>query len=374
MDSELRSRDWAGLPDLVLNLIFQNLSSISDYFCFGAVCKPWFSFLSNNYDALQQRVNSSSIEELPLLMFCTDREQYTINTSLYSAAKSKIICDIKLPLSHTWRCFGSSHGWLAFQQSDFLIQLFNPFSRETIYLPRLNFFLRKIIITKNPSTNPYNFDVATIIVTSNGYHPKLAFLKPGGYTWVFTSRYIEGSVCDMIYYNEKYYVVNDKGKILSIDKTSLELKRIIEQPSIVKSSPRIKFYLVKTRTNELLRVQIFFRRDDQTSSVKIFKLVAIPETQKSRFVNLDNLGDEALFLSNYSSMSVLASNVLGCEANFVYYLDNNARLELPGNQYMMDIIHLQYGGRRTQFPLKASIDGNALALWIIPTPKFTSIS
>ncbi|XP_059310841.1 uncharacterized protein LOC132062250 [Lycium ferocissimum] len=174
------SRDWAGLPDLVLDLIFRKLPSISDCLRFRALCKSWFSFVSNNYYALEKRLNSSSVEELPLLMICTSREKEFDNTSLYSSAsKSKIVFDFTLPFPNTWRCCGSSHGWLAFQhESDLLIQLFNPFSRETINLPHLKYFAGKIIITKNPSTNPNNFEVAAMIKGWSRLNG-LAILKPG---------------------------------------------------------------------------------------------------------------------------------------------------------------------------------------------------
>lgn len=38
------------------------------------------------------------------------------------------------------------------------------------------------------------------------------------------------------------------------------------------------------------------------------------------FVDVDNLGDEALFLCECGSMSVLASNFLGCKSNSIYYI------------------------------------------------------
>ncbi|KAM3201929.1 hypothetical protein P3L10_029553 [Capsicum annuum] len=56
-------------------------------------------------------------------------------------------------------------------------------------------------------------------------------------------------------------------------------------------------------------------------SVKISKLVVNPMTQESMFVELDDLGDESLFLFEHSSMSVTASKFSGCIANSVYYTD-----------------------------------------------------
>lgn len=62
---------------------------------------------------------------------------------------------------------------------------------------------------------------------------------------------------------------------------------------------------------------------------------------------LDNLGDEALFLCNHGSMSILASKYLGCKANSVYFMDRGVRLEPSG--FMMDLIHRQDGSYFTHF-------------------------
>ncbi|XP_059310840.1 uncharacterized protein LOC132062249 [Lycium ferocissimum] len=375
MDAKSRLRDWAGLSDLIVDLIFHKLSSISSCLRFGAVCKSWFSFVSKNYDILQHHIRSNSIEELPLLMICTDRKKFDISTSLYNVVKSKTIFDFKLPLlSDAWRCCGSSYGWLTIQHKLYLfIQLFNPFSGETIDLPSLECFAGKIIITKNPSIDRNTFEVAATVRAWQS-HEGLAILKPGSNTWDFTCH--QSRICDVIYYNERYYVVTDEGIVLTVDNTSLELKETFQHRSIMESSDHsfIKNYLIKTTTDKLLRVQISFPRDNKPSSVKIFKFIASQSnTQRSTSEELDDLGDEALFLCDHCSISVSASKFSGCKANSIYYMDNDLPLELPGNhEYMIDIIHLQYaGGLNTRFSFTASTGSNIPALWIIPTPKLT---
>ncbi|XP_016464917.1 uncharacterized protein LOC107787826 [Nicotiana tabacum] len=322
MGTKLRLRDWAGLSELILDLIFKKLLSFSDCLRFSAVCKPWFSFVSNNFDALKQRVKSSSLEELPMLMICTDRNDVvtTTTTSLYSATKGKIIHDLIIPLGQLWKYCGSSHGWLAFQHKESLtIKVFNPFSCETIHFPHLQYIVRKIIISKNPSRNPHDFEVVATIKVWNRLH-ELAILKPDSGTWIFTrySNIFAGAIYDMIYYNETYYAVTYGGRVLSIDNTTLNLKEIFEPPSIMNSFPFIKFYLVKTTTNELLRVQVSIPRD-KSSSVEISKLVVSQTTQKSMFSKLDNLGDEALFLCDYGSVSISTSKFSRFIPNSVYY-------------------------------------------------------
>ncbi|KAM3399178.1 hypothetical protein P3S68_002694 [Capsicum galapagoense] len=115
-----------------------------------------------------------------------------------------------------------------------------------------------------------------------------------------------------------------------------------------------------TVKDELLKVQISTLTSPH---VKIFKLVAIQSnTQESTFEELDDLGDEALFLSEQCSMSVLASKFPGCKANSIYYLD--CKFD------MMNIVHLQYDGLQySHSSVKASSVDNIPALWMIPTPS-----
>ncbi|OIT34052.1 PREDICTED: F-box protein At4g00893-like [Nicotiana attenuata] len=258
-NTKSRSKGWASLPDLALDLIFQKSStSLSDCLCFGAVCKSWFSFMSRNYDAQRICMNSSSFEELPLLMiYPGDRDCVT---NLYSVTKGKIISDLKLPY-YTWRCCGSSHGWLAFQ-NPLTFCLFNPFSRETIDLPHLEFNVHKLILSKNPSTSSCDFEVMAMSKTWG--QSKLAILKPGSKTWIPTHLpVVRSSFHDVIYYNERYYVVTYEGRVLSINNTASEYEQIAPASINEAITGFREFYLVKTTTNKLLKVQITGRYDRQ---------------------------------------------------------------------------------------------------------------
>ncbi|XP_060216359.1 probable F-box protein At1g44080 [Lycium barbarum] len=356
MDGKSRSGDWALLSDWALDLIFRKLPSISDCLCFSLVCKPWFSFVSNNYDVLQQRINSSSIEELPLLINFTDED----------------ICFAAYPLN---RCVGSSHGWLAFQQRGFdSFFLFNPFSGETINLPNLKIYTDKVTLSKNPSTNPHDFEVAALCKNLDRGE-SLAILKPGNKTW-FRISFRGRRPCDVIYYNERYYVVFTEGSIFSIDNTDNPTVRheIAPPPSMYTVLEfYLQFYLVKTTTNELLRVER--SPPSPSSSVKICKLVTSPKTQTSMFVDVDNLGDEALFVCHNGSTSVSASKFPGCKPNSIYYMDRSyTQSRFDNFHYSVDHINLQDRSSHTQFSFFQKFNIAPRALWIIPTPKVTTTS
>lgn len=93
------------------------------------------------------------------------------------------------------------------------------------------------------------------------------------------------------------------------------------------------------------------------------------------FVDVDNLGDEALFLCECGSMSVLASNFLGCKSNSIYYIESGYYSLSSCND--LNIIDLQDGSVRTLIsfnePRISSHDSMIPpASFIIPIPKFTT--
>lgn len=147
--------------------------------------------------------------------------------------------------------------WLAYQCNfQTYIGLFNPFSGEIINLPRLKFHASKVILSNNPSTNPNSFEVVAMSYEWPTYY--FAILKPGSKTWIFTRpQDTYDRLCDMIDHGGKYYTVNDRGGVSSTDKTTLESDNLVRP--VYPDTNRFycgEFYLVKTTTDELLRVEM----------------------------------------------------------------------------------------------------------------------
>lgn len=162
--------------------------------------------------------------------------------------------DLELPLpDYTRKSCGSYNGWLAFQTCDFSnISLFNPFSGESIHVPTPKFQVDKFCLSKNPSTNPFNFEVAAMSMEYSNF----AILKPNSKTWSYT--HLPPNLCDLIYYNERCYIVTNRGCVLSLDNTTL-ISKEIAPPSFNRIDLEGEnFYLVKTITNNMLRAQISY--------------------------------------------------------------------------------------------------------------------
>ncbi|XP_059289445.1 probable F-box protein At1g65740 [Lycium ferocissimum] len=381
MDTELLT--WPRLPDLILNLIFKKLTCISDCLRFSAVCKSWFSYASQDYNALQLTIDSGTIQQPPLLLILPTKTQTEEGSRVYSVTTGKIL-DFKLhnniPLQGKI-CYGSSYGWLAFTMFDSTIGLFNPFSGKTIQLPPLIRDKKthglsypgqgKVVLSKNPSTSPDDYHVVALINTC--WDSELAILKSGAKSWI--SVVIAGwyspdwvffyHYCDVIYHDNVVYAVNLEGKVISVDTTTLKLRQIARGTRCRKRYiPRC--YLVKSTTNELLRIQLYLR-DSKPSICKMSKLVA-PE---SRFVMVDSLGDDALFLGNSQSTCIPANSRFS--ANNIYYVEDNM-FTMPWATEM-GTFNLQDGAYNTLLSISSEPLPNPLsrptnipqAIWITPT-------
>ncbi|MCD7448324.1 hypothetical protein HAX54_040765 [Datura stramonium] len=162
--------------------------------------------------------------------------------------------------------------------------------------------LTKITLSKNPSTNPHDFEVAAICKNKSGAGEKLAILKPG-------------------------------GKILSADYTG------VRSETAPRSKLNSEFYTI---TNELLKVERSNPFDQQSSSVKICKLVTCGTTEQSMFVDVDNLGDETSFVCHYGATSVSGSKFWGCKSNSIYYVDRFCtELDFCDLSYVVENIYVQ---------------------------------
>ena len=63
-----------------------------------------------------------------------------------------------------------------------------------------------------------------------------------------------------------------------------------------------------------------------TTGFKVLKLECSTEVKSKNeydWVNVDSLGDQALFAGDNSSMSLSASSFNGCKANCIYFTDDD---------------------------------------------------
>ncbi|KAF5199730.1 F-box protein skip23 [Thalictrum thalictroides] len=319
--------NWLELPDHVVSLISNKLIQIKDYIQFGSVCQPWHSIYTENRHHISQ--------QLPFLMITTELNLSDEKTrSFYNVVEKKIL-NFKVRVHQNRIIVGSSHGWLVsiFRGNKRFISLLNPFLsvNNQIRLPYVrskNFtdydILAKVVLSKNPSSNPNDFIAMAILGPS---HCQLACFKAGDKAWT----YLPEKYClmmDVLYYKDQFYCVNQFGKVFAFDLNDHH------NPKITTVSPEIDHntagnrFLVESY-GELLQVCRLFRteligwncrfvREYFYGGFHVFKLDPVG----FKWIKMDNLEGRALFVGGNASISVLASDFPGCKPNSVYLNDD----------------------------------------------------
>ncbi|OVA10870.1 Protein of unknown function DUF295 [Macleaya cordata] len=274
---------------------------------------------------------------------------------------------LNIPNDRPWRrCCGSSQGWLVLlEERDPTILLFNPLTKIQVQLPPLtafpnvlnfdirrvgkeyllqsslgdtpkrhssdevrDFFIKKVVLSTSPTSLSQDY-VAVAIVDMT---MELAFCKKGDTEWTM----IKDASCfydDVIYYEGVFYAVHHNGSFTICDVSGPSPSvEIIKLPSPVRRrgvSHAETLYLVDL-FGELLMVYRLFdpvRAIDNRFMVYEtigFKVVRL-NSRRTKWVNVENLGDRMLFLGTSSSLCLLAPEFPGCDGNCIYFTGEFAK-------------------------------------------------
>ncbi|CAN1155641.1 Putative F-box protein At4g22660 [Linum perenne] len=339
----MATEDWAWLPDGVLDLVLSNLVTSQDYIRFRSVCKSWYSVAQHQKS---RRITDSNKQQVPLLLVPTKNRSRQCR-SLYNLTQHNILYT-KLPILYHRRSCGSSHGWLAFMEKDYCVTLYNPFTLAQISLPpvgdtsdiRINrrdhqklfpIFAKKVVLSADPSLFPDDYVVAALI---NEPYRTLALIRPGRDTgWTHFTRWsnytgFQGLTFDIIFDKSgKWVYASGHGGMLARASLDIAAEAILELvvPPWGHYCVWVQKYLVETTTKDggdILMILRFFEEQDgyelsmETKDIKVFKL------QDSKFVEVDDLNGDAVFIGDNASTAISTSNLQGIEANCIYYSDD----------------------------------------------------
>ncbi|KAG8650511.1 F-box protein SKIP23 [Manihot esculenta] len=408
-DSFTSKPDWSQLHSELLELILSKLSLVQ-IIRFKAVCSSWRS-IAESY------VSSSCyapFPQTPWLLLPPNQEDDTDSRCFFSLEDKKVYqiknmgnqfgCDV-------WRV-GSSHGWLLVLDDEANPFLFNPFSQVRIRLPTLEIFmfevnrsyfiqeLRKFFITKavllsDPSRDK-NYGVLVIF----GYRSRLAFCAKTGSCWTVLNGASQG-YSDIICSNDIVYALTLDNSIevwdfhACLPRKRREIhplipKNMVEATESFRGSHSSQSYLVESSGDLLLVMryvgnfvnqegepvdETYLLSDEdtqplvcpyQTLMFHVYKL----DYNEQKWVEVDNLKNEALFLGGNHSMSLSAQEFSGFERNCIYFTDDN--WNLMNGDYL-------YGGHdfgkfsledKTVKPFYACDLGriDPPPFWIIPNP------
>ncbi|XP_062013970.1 uncharacterized protein LOC133730362 [Rosa rugosa] len=418
------------LPIDVLYCVLDKLLELVDYVRFAAVCKE-LHFVAKYYNHTKQRWLSKP-QLLPMLMLPTSEsdngsssDPQTKQRPLYSVSERKIYNNIKIGLSvpYNENFCGSSQGWLAsahksieeWQEKRKLkviheITLRNPFGKasEAIHLPpyvhciptfyhHVKEWIPRVILSANPALHPENYYVLLAFYRplpnriprlGSDYSPPLALIKGGQESWITTNRLPVGLPDDAIFYKNNVYLLLERGyyNMVTVEVNSgnllppkVDYIRFKPRPTHIFPAHCWEQYLVESTNEDLLLVRRFYAFNK--TSFGVCKIVFNEEddsnyegTSTAQLVEVNCIGDDAIFLGQSQSQSVLASSIPGCKPNCIYYATESVRRIESKCDYLRSEMGIFNLGDRTTTQLLDSDSINNwnwnkmnMPLWILPS-------
>ncbi|KAK7302583.1 hypothetical protein RJT34_13475 [Clitoria ternatea] len=343
--------EWANLEAFALSLILEKLEERIDHVWFGAVCKNWRTVAKLNHQNHQFKSNA-----LPMLMFVTEREGKEKKINLCGIPTARVYDHFQLPFlqNHGKEICGFSHGWLAIVSYDSkVITLVNPFNNNVapIILPPLCCVpcgVGKVILSANPTTSS-NFYVATTLGCCS-----VLYIRAGQKGWTCVTTNYLSKFTDITFYKGLIYAVNRSGTLVSCNPSSLDDRQRIV-PKVVFQGTRGSCYkwayLLKSLEGNLWMVTRSWHR----RTFQVFELEM--DAQSWNFEPLRSLGDNVVFLSCNSSISVSASCFSNCLQKDSIYC----------SQYGLGIYNVRNGTSSNIFPCNLPIQENLPPCWVLPS-------
>ncbi|XP_017609140.1 putative F-box protein At3g25750 [Gossypium arboreum] len=328
--------DWAGLPSELVDLILQRLTSVSDYFRFGATCTAW-------HDVVTENINYLLSQKHPMLIVPLNTQDVW---SLYSIKDNKLL-PLPFQVPYVDRFVGSSNGWLVTVDDDLVVRLLNPLclvlGKQIDHDPNIHITLppldppccvfnqiRKVVLSANPTSSPNDYMIMAIF--SADHH--VAYIKPNrDKEWTYVN-HNWGVLHDLIYYRDRYYAIDYKGEIIYFNVADrLFFKYLSINHNVDLENFEMK-YLVESPIGELLlveRIKMWHWHGDvgynNTEGAKVWNLKLASGGWEWREVK--NIGDYALFVGDNNSLSVVASDFCGCQSNCIYFIDDYENFLFP---------------------------------------------
>ncbi|KAM5581884.1 hypothetical protein ABKV19_010894 [Rosa sericea] len=348
-------RDWAELPEHLLDSILKRLELLSDYFQFSLVCWSWY-WVAKDSESQRAKMMLSCYRP-PLLLISRSTNQGINTWNVYNVMSNRVL-DLELKVPNKRFC-GSSKGWLIAMEKDFSLTLINPFFRvkgrrkkenSIIHLPPMTppskglnrwvrdceYYAYRATISADPILDASDCTVVVIYEELG----ELAFLRLGKDTrWTYVDKSFSLNH-DVIYAQDKFYSVDGKnGDLLAFDvpthvnSTTAKKKKVFSNVERVAPGVKlqqqmqnyIKKYIVESNGKELLMVQRYIDlvNDERiTTKIEVFEL----DFHKCVWKEINTLGDLALSIGDNHSVAVLASHFPGCHPNCIYFNHDHDRI------------------------------------------------
>ncbi|KAM7267587.1 hypothetical protein ACFE04_011082 [Oxalis oulophora] len=257
-----------------------------------------------------------------------------IDRQFYDLSSGEIL-NLRLPDTINRRCLGVGFGWLLTLDFRFEMTLFHPLTHRKFILPSFSTFnnhdhdyeyeLWEILLWKAvASTNPwdsknhdFNRDCVIMAFYGIGY---AATAKLEDKIWTD----IEGpelAFCyDVVNYKSQFYLLSGLLHAYSVDG-----RQGLPIAPFPKNLTGEYFYLVESVGELLLVCRSIYaeERPDRTKTFKVFKLIKNQNDEfEYEFIEVETLGNQALFVGRNASFSLCATSTNWCRGNCIYFTDD----------------------------------------------------
>ncbi|KAJ3691035.1 hypothetical protein LUZ61_020199 [Rhynchospora tenuis] len=316
-------RDWSTLAPELLNLIARNLSEISDFVRFRAVCKTW-RFSTPITDLPPQ---------FPWILGIRWNNNYERDRLLYSVNFRKVHT-ILAPKYLRKRFLGSSQGYILCDLTDqdpsahnaHKFSLLNPLNNHEILLPAWDLGLYSNIYSIGPLQCKIGEYV--VFVECVGFQDyKLAFCCLGQDKWCELKLDYDGAFRHFLLKSLLFVVEVDTGVTKVSDLFTGNLAFVI---------PPVENYMQDMDMNMAMEMEavyfiveasgdflLVFLRSDPSLNVyddrfDVYKL-DLKGSNSPCWVKVHNIGNQALFIDKHGCFALEAGDFSEVKANCIYY-------------------------------------------------------
>ncbi|KAL5706805.1 hypothetical protein ACHQM5_024926 [Ranunculus cassubicifolius] len=332
----LTTRDWPGLPNDLLESIFERLENdLKDGLSFSAVCKQW-----------RLLVAEKGRHVIPgIMLVAHDENDLRCNIgNIFSLASSDNSYKTYLPKVQGRRCYGSVNGLLITIDMKFgRTYLFNPVSGKHVLVqcPSILAAKKKEQDIINRVDLFGNVDEDYLVVVYRQTSKLIHFCKRGRKKWNTVSITF-GGVQNIGYHGGKLYVTSVSGtiEVFNTQRSSEPSKSCIikvrkpRTEALLARFDEVKYLdvpyknedgwishrvcLVETPERELLMtielVELYENSPLKTRGFIVFKL----DKSGGGWTQLESLGEWVLFVG-MKSICVMVHDVPRCQANSIYF-------------------------------------------------------
>ncbi|XP_027343046.1 uncharacterized protein LOC113855614 [Abrus precatorius] len=295
------------LPSELLELIVKHLDVVA--FCsFGVVCKTWYEI----YDWSKEDFLESQAPMAILMSSSVKHMCYLFDMANGNTKKFKFLNLFKKFF------IGCSAGYMIIEDMNHQISIVNPLTGHELNCHTPSFTLKgeslydRIILV---STSSSESDV--ILVICNSKH-EIQVFHSRKKQW-FTSLYFGAPWVDIAIFKEQVYVVTNNAQIGKLRMKESNSTNKVFSWMTVKNTPNVNSQDLKlvVSNNQLLMVD--FVPDQHLNIHKI-------DFDSVKWVKVDKLNDQALFLGKRWDSSIRKSSKWGGQSNCVYYLETQSTM------------------------------------------------